>query len=101
MSFLLGLLLAAIPGTAALLLPALGELITERAGVVNLGTEGAMLSGALTSVLVTLATGSCSSGWLPGSSRASPAVSFMPGSFCSGVRTSSRPAWWCGSSPSE
>lgn len=58
MSFLLGLLLAAIPGTAALLLPALGELITERAGVVNLGTEGAMLSGALTSVLVTLATGS-------------------------------------------
>jgi general nucleoside transport system permease protein len=36
-----------IEGGTVILYPALGELISERAGVVNLGTEGAMLVGAL------------------------------------------------------
>jgi simple sugar transport system permease protein len=41
----------------AILYPALGELISQRVGIVNLGTEGAMLGGALGSVAVTLSTG--------------------------------------------
>jgi ABC-type uncharacterized transport system permease subunit len=39
-------------------LPALGELIGERAGVINLGTEGAMLAGALGAYAVTQSSGS-------------------------------------------
>jgi simple sugar transport system permease protein len=41
-----------------ILYPALGELIGERAGVVNLGTEGCMLAGALAAYAVTASTGS-------------------------------------------
>jgi ABC-type uncharacterized transport system permease subunit len=37
---------------------ALGEVLTERSGVLNLGLEGTMLFGALTGYLATLATGS-------------------------------------------
>ncbi|WP_298227200.1 ABC transporter permease [Gryllotalpicola sp.] len=50
-------LTTAIPGSVALLYPSLGELISERSGVTNLGTEGAMLAGALSGVAVTIATG--------------------------------------------
>ena len=39
----------------------LGEIITERAGVLNLGIEGTMLFGAMTGFLVTMSTGSA---WL-------------------------------------
>lgn len=42
----------------ALLFPSLGELINQRAGVTNLGTEGGMLGGALAGVIAGLATGS-------------------------------------------
>lgn len=48
---------AAIPGSVALVYPSLGELISERSGVINLGTEGAMLAGALSGVSVTITTG--------------------------------------------
>ncbi|MGX5666711.1 ABC transporter permease [Rhizobium daejeonense] len=41
-----------------LLLAALGVMISDRAGVLNIGMEGMMLSGALTGVLVSAATGS-------------------------------------------
>jgi ABC-type uncharacterized transport system permease subunit len=40
-------LIGGVEGGTAILLPAIGELISERAGVVNLGTEGCMLGGAL------------------------------------------------------
>ncbi len=43
----LGFLAATIRISTPLLLAATGEMITERAGVINLGIEGAMLSGAL------------------------------------------------------
>lgn len=54
-------LIGGVEAGTAILLPALGELIGERAGVVNLGTEGAMLSGALAAFAVAASTGSA---WL-------------------------------------
>jgi simple sugar transport system permease protein len=41
-----------------ILIAALGELVTERAGIMNLGVEGTMLMGAFTGFLVTFRTGS-------------------------------------------
>ena len=54
---LTGFLAAAIRIATPLLLAATGELINERAGVINLGLEGAMLAGALASALGALAGG--------------------------------------------
>lgn len=50
-------LIGGIDGGTAILLPALGELIGERAGIVNLGTEGCMLAGALAAFAVASSTG--------------------------------------------
>lgn len=47
-----------------LLLATLGEVYTERAGIINLGVEGLMSVGALTAFVVTLQTGSCALGLL-------------------------------------
>jgi len=49
---LLGFLAAAVRIATPLLFAATGELVAERAGVLNLGIEGAMLAGALTAALV-------------------------------------------------
>jgi len=46
-----GFLAAAVRVATPLLLAAIGETITERAGVINLGIEGMMLSGALAATL--------------------------------------------------
>jgi simple sugar transport system permease protein len=46
----------------AILLPGLGELIGQRAGVINLGTEGCMLAGALSAFIVATNTGSAWAG---------------------------------------
>jgi len=43
---------------APILLAALGELVTERAGILNMGVEGMMLTGAFIGFLVTSKTGS-------------------------------------------
>ena len=48
---LVGFLAAAVRISTPLLLAATGELLVERAGVINLGVEGAMLAGALASAL--------------------------------------------------
>lgn len=52
-----GFLAAAVRVAAPLLIAAIGETVSERGGVINLGLEGAMLSGALAAVLGALAGG--------------------------------------------
>jgi general nucleoside transport system permease protein len=56
-AFLTSVLAAAIPAGTAILYACLGELLAERAGVLNLGVEGMMLMGALGGVAVTVWTG--------------------------------------------
>ena len=46
-ALLTGFLASAVRVSTPLLLAATGETLTERAGVINLGIEGAMLAGAL------------------------------------------------------
>ena len=61
-----GLLIAFLASTVGaatpLILAATGELVAERAGVLNLGLEGIMLVGAVIGFSVTLSTGSSSLG---------------------------------------
>jgi simple sugar transport system permease protein len=52
-----GFLAAAVRVASPLLIAALGETLSERGGVLNLGLEGAMLAGALSAVLGTEAGG--------------------------------------------
>jgi len=54
---LIAICLAAIASGTSILLPALGETITERSGVQNLGVEGMMLMGALFGYIVDIETG--------------------------------------------
>src|SRR5215213_5683307 len=49
-AFIISVLAAAVAAGTAILFACLGELITERAGVLNLGIEGIMLMGALSGV---------------------------------------------------
>ncbi len=50
-------LAGAVAGGTSILYPTLGEVVSERAGVINLGTEGSMLAGALTAYAVGIETG--------------------------------------------
>ncbi|TBW37191.1 ABC transporter permease [Siculibacillus lacustris] len=51
-------LLTIVTASTPLLLAGLGELVTERAGVLNLGVEGMMVMGAVAGFAVALTTGS-------------------------------------------
>jgi|GEM_PF-6966509 len=57
-NFLISMIIAATP----LLLAAIGELVTERSGVLNLGVEGMMLMGAVVAFATASATGSSTIG---------------------------------------
>ena len=59
-------LIGGVEGGTIILLPALGELIGERAGIVNLGTEGCMLAGALAAFAAGAVTGNAWLGVLVG-----------------------------------
>ena len=50
-------LTGAIRSGTSVLFPCLGEVVAQRAGIINLGTEGSMLMGALAAFAVTAATG--------------------------------------------
>jgi simple sugar transport system permease protein len=56
--FIAGLLDATVRAATVLILAGLGEVISERAGVLNLGVEGMMLVGALGGFVTTVVTGS-------------------------------------------
>lgn len=57
MSLPVEVMVGAVRGGTSILYAALGETVSERAGVINLGTEGCMLVGALTGYAVTASTG--------------------------------------------
>lgn len=57
---------AAVTAGTPLILSALGELLTERSGVINLGVEGMMLMGAVSAFLVANSTSSVALGLLFG-----------------------------------
>jgi general nucleoside transport system permease protein len=57
-AFIISLLSGMLRIATPILLAALGELVTERAGVMNLGVEGTMLMGAFVGFLVANKTGS-------------------------------------------
>ncbi|UTW10548.1 ABC transporter permease [Marinobacterium rhizophilum] len=58
MDFVINVLYAMIRTGTPLLIVALGELVCERSGVLNLGQEGMMLVGAVCGFIVALTTGS-------------------------------------------
>ncbi|MDY7106904.1 MAG: ABC transporter permease [Actinomycetota bacterium] len=59
-------LTGAVRGGTSILFPTVGEIIAERSGVINLGTEGCMLTGALAAYVVGIETGSVWLGLLAG-----------------------------------
>jgi len=61
MDYVVSILVATIAAGTPLVFAALGELVTEKSGVLNLGVEGMMLVGAIAAFAATAATGSA---WL-------------------------------------
>jgi len=65
-AFFIGWLAAAVRLAGPVLLAALGEIYAERAGVLNIGLEGTILLGALSSYLVAVVSGSTLLGFVAG-----------------------------------
>ena len=57
-SLIVSILAASVVAGTPLLFASLGELITERAGITNLGVDGMMLVGAETGFMTAVITGS-------------------------------------------
>jgi simple sugar transport system permease protein len=66
MSLIIDVATGGVRGGTSILYVALGETLAERAGVINLGAEGSMLTGALAGYAVTAETGSAWTGVLAG-----------------------------------
>ncbi len=62
--FLVAIVTGTVVAATPLIYAALGELIAERAGVLNLGVEGMMLVGALAAFSVGVGSGSLILGYL-------------------------------------
>jgi ABC-type uncharacterized transport system permease subunit len=62
--FLIAVFTGTVVAATPLIYAALGELVAERAGVLNLGVEGMMLVGALAAFAVGVSTGSLFAGYL-------------------------------------
>lgn len=65
-TFITGFLAATLRMASPILITALGEMVTERAGIMNLGIEGIMIIGAFTSFTVAFQTGNLWLGFLFG-----------------------------------
>jgi simple sugar transport system permease protein len=65
-AFLTGFLAATIRMAAPILIASLGEMFTQRSGILNLGIEGIMLLAAFTGLTVSLQTGSLWLGFFAG-----------------------------------
>jgi len=82
---LISILAAAVTAGTPILYAALGELITERAGILNLGVEGVMLIGAVSGFIAAIATGN--SWWgLAAAMLAGGAVAFIHALLCISLR---------------
>lgn len=81
MELLIPILASAVRSGTPVLYAALGELLTERSGVMNLGLEGVMLVGAYAGFAVTRATGNPWLG-LAASLLAGAAVTLIHAFFC-------------------
>jgi simple sugar transport system permease protein len=71
-------LVTIVSAATPLLLAAIGELVVEKSGVLNLGVEGMMLAGAVTAFAATVATGNLALGVFAGAS-AGVALAFLFG----------------------
>lgn len=58
MDMIVAILSSAITSSGAIMYASMGEIITERSGVINLGLEGVMLMGAVTGYIAGVKTGS-------------------------------------------
>lgn len=56
------ILITIVTAATPLIIAAIGELVTERAGVLNLGVEGMMIMGAASGFAVAILTGSSAAG---------------------------------------
>lgn len=56
------ILLTVVTASTPLLIAAIGELVVERSGVLNLGVEGMMIMGAATGIAIAIVTGSSALG---------------------------------------
>jgi simple sugar transport system permease protein len=65
-TFLVGFLAATLRLATPILIAALGEMFSERAGILNLGIEGIMILGAFTGFTITFFTGSLVLGFIGG-----------------------------------
>ncbi len=63
-TIIIPLLAAAVQSGTPILFATLGEILTEKSGVLNLGVEGAMIVGALTGFIVSRSTGNPALGFL-------------------------------------
>ena len=66
LSFFVSLIASTIRLATPILIPALGQIYTQRAGILNLGVEGTMLMGAIAAFSTAAATGSLWLGILAG-----------------------------------
>ncbi len=85
-AFCVGLTISALRSATPLLYVLLGETVTERTGVVNLGVEGQMLAGALAGFAVTLNSGHPWLGCVAGA-FAGLLLSGVHALLCLGLRT--------------
>lgn len=76
-SFLITLFLGAVAAGIPLLLAGLGEQLSEKAGVLNIGLEGMMLAGAYAGFLVAWASGNMGLGFLGGMGAGALVAGFM------------------------